>query len=133
ILVAPVDRASRRADSALAFVNGVNKTFAVLHREDHVIPESKTPGSQAGFVESGTQVLNLRGLSRAVHSGEADQQGLTRLFLGGWFHGSPEVVAGFLTFVWRPGYWRQEAWRRCRDSTRTRFPRRHRQPRLLRP
>src|SRR5262249_25184129 len=81
VFVAPVYRASRRADRALTLVYGVNKTFTVLYREDHVIPESEPPGSQACFVERSTQALNLCGLSRAIYTREADQQRLMPFFL----------------------------------------------------
>src|SRR5215468_4749635 len=84
VLVASIYRLSRRSNAALAFIDFVDKSFAIFNAYDHVVPEGEQVRGQSRGVKGGAQILNLRCFSRSVHSRETDEQRLlhARLFLG---------------------------------------------------
>src|SRR5262249_20357937 len=75
VLVASIYRLSRRSNAALAFIDFVDKSFAIFTAYNHVVQEGEQVRGQSRGIKGGAQILNLRCFSRSVHSRESDEQG----------------------------------------------------------
>src|SRR5215470_6027968 len=75
VLVASIYRLSRRSNAALAFIDSVDKPFAIFNADDHVVPEGEQVRGQSRGMKGEAQILNLLLFSRYGHPRETDEQG----------------------------------------------------------
>ena len=63
VLISAVHRLSRRSDPALALIDFMDEALAVLHADDHVVPEGQQRGLESGGMQRGAQTYQSAWIS----------------------------------------------------------------------